>query len=83
MDKSTGTKRTQKGILRGKACTKEWFCNDSTLYGFSRAWALRNGIAGEIRLAIGFCSRSYDPVLGVYTGRRMAQPETDRRPLRL
>ena len=32
----------------GRGCTKEHFCNDPQLNGFSRVLALRNGIAGEI-----------------------------------
>ena len=48
--------RPQKGILNGKACTKERFRNDPTRDGFSKVWTLRNGIAGEIRLAIPFCN---------------------------
>ena len=48
--------RTQKGILNGKACTKEQFRNDSPPNEFARVWALRNDIAGKIRLAITLCS---------------------------
>ena len=36
MDKSTGIKRTQKGILREKVCTKEQFCNDPDVDRISR-----------------------------------------------
>ena len=36
-------------------CTKEWFCNTPDPDRHSRGSGLRNGIAGEIRLALDFC----------------------------
>ena len=43
MNKSTGTKRTQKGILRGKVCTKERFCNPPAPDGVSRWVSVLHG----------------------------------------
>ena len=37
-------------------CTKERFCNTPTPDVFATGYAVRNGIAGEIRLAIPFCN---------------------------
>ena len=45
------------------SCTKERFRNDPTANWFSRAWGLRNGIAGEIQLAIVFCNAVREPVI--------------------
>ena len=45
------------------SCTNERFRNDPTPNWFSRAWGLRNGIAGEIQLAIVFCNAVREPVI--------------------
>ena len=45
------------------SCTNEWFRNDPTPNWFSRAWGLRNGIAGEIQLAIVFCNAVREAVI--------------------
>ena len=42
---------------------KGWFRNDPTANWFSRAWGLRNGIAGEIQLAIVFCKAVREAVI--------------------
>ena len=45
------------------SCTNERFRNDQTPNWFSRAWGLRNGIAGEIQLAIVFCNAVREAVI--------------------
>ena len=45
------------------SCTNERFRNDPTPNWFSRAWGLRNGIAGEIQLAIVFCNAVREAVI--------------------
>ena len=45
------------------SCTNERFRNDPTPNWFSRAWGLRNGIAGEIQLAIVFCNAVREPAI--------------------
>ena len=45
------------------ACTNEWLRNDPTANWFSRAWGLRNGIAGEIQLAIVLCNAVREAVM--------------------
>ena len=45
------------------SCTKERFRNDPTANWFSRAWGLRNGIAGEIQLAIVLCNAVREAVI--------------------
>ena len=45
------------------SCTNERFRNDPTANWFSRVWGLRNGIAGEIQLAIVFCNAVREPVI--------------------
>ena len=48
------------------SCTNERFRNDSTANWFSRAWGLRNGIAGEIQLAIVFCNAVREAVIQAF-----------------
>ena len=50
-------------VLTSASCTNERFRNDPTPNWFSRAWGLRNGIAGEIQLAIVFCNAVREPVI--------------------
>ena len=45
------------------SCTNERLRNDPTANWFSRAWGLRNGIAGEIQLAIVFCNAVREAVM--------------------
>ena len=45
------------------SCTNERFRNDPTANWFSRAWGLRNAIAGEIQLAIVFCNAVREAVI--------------------
>ena len=54
------------------SCTNERFRNDPTPNWFSRAWGLRNGIAGEIQLAIVFCNAVREAVIQAL--RREATP---------
>ena len=55
MDSETRTKPDpRRESLNGKACAKERFYNPLATDVFLKASGLRNGIAEEIRLAIGF-----------------------------